>query len=169
MSEAPSAEHARLTAMAEVSALVCHRKCVVEGRSYFCVENQYLVVAGVAHAHLCAVHRGMSVEAQAARLENAIRDKRRREDLRGAAWNDDLCEAARIGRAASSGVDWTRTEGAALYAAVKAGQDALRRGATSEEAVAAIHAAGAESSCPEIVWRLDRAHPLGGHRNLPHR
>ena len=38
-----------------------------------------------------------------------------------------------------------RTEGAALHAAVKAGQDALRRGATSEEAVAAIHAAGAES------------------------
>ena len=38
-----------------------------------------------------------------------------------------------------------RTEGAALHAAVNAGQDALRRGATSEEAVAAIHAAGAES------------------------
>ena len=38
-----------------------------------------------------------------------------------------------------------RTEGAALHAAVNAGQDALRRGATSEEAVAAIHVAGAES------------------------
>ena len=35
-------------------------------------------------------------------------------------------------------------------AAVKAGQDALRRGATSEEAVAAIHAAGAESSGPKF-------------------
>ena len=43
-----------------------------------------------------------------------------------------------------------RTEGAALHAAVKAGQDALRRGATSEEAVAAIHAAGAESSGPKF-------------------
>ena len=40
--------------------------------------------------------------------------------------------------------------GAALYAAVKAGQDALRRGATPEEAVVAIHAAGAESSCPKF-------------------
>ena len=38
-SEAPSAEHARLTAMAEVAALVCQRKCVVEGCSYFCAEN----------------------------------------------------------------------------------------------------------------------------------
>ena len=66
------------------------------------------------------------------------------------AWNEDLLEAARIGRAASSGIDWTRTEGAALHAAVKAGQDALRRGATSEEAVAAIHAAGAESSGPKF-------------------
>ena len=37
-----------------------------------------------------------------------------------------------------------------MYAAVKAGQDALRRGATSEEAVAAIHAAGAESSGPKF-------------------
>jgi len=89
----------------------------------------------------------MRIEAQAARLENAIRDTRLREHLCDAAWNDDLCEAARrIGSAASSGIDWTRTEGAALYAAVKAGQDAFRRGATSgEEVVAAIHAAGAES------------------------
>ena len=87
----------------------------------------------------------MSVEAQAARLENDIRDESRRE----AAWNDDLCEAARrIGSAASSGIDWTRTEGAALYAAVKAGQDAFRRGATSGEVVAAIHAAGAKSNDP---------------------
>ena len=86
------------------------------------------------------------MEAQVARLENAIRDESRREDIREVAWNDDICEAARIGRAASSGVDWTRTVGAALYAAVKAGQDALIRGATSEQAVAAIHAAGAESS-----------------------
>ena len=83
----------------------------------------------------------MNVEAQVARLENAIRDEIRREDLREAAWNDDLCDAARIGRAASSGVDWTRTVGAALYAAVKAGHDALRR---------AIHAAGAESSGPKF-------------------
>ena len=88
----------------------------------------------------------MRIEAQAARLENAIRDTRLREHLCDAAWNDDLCEAARrIGSAASSGIDWTRTEGAALYAAVKAGQDAFRRGATSGEVVAAIHAAGAES------------------------
>ena len=71
-SEAPSAEHARLTAMAEVPALVCQRKCVVEGCSYFCAENPFLVVAGVTHAHHCAVHRDMSVEARAARLENAI-------------------------------------------------------------------------------------------------
>ena len=70
-------------------------------------------------------------------------------DMEGA-WNEDLLEAARIGRAASSGIDWTRTEGAALHAAVEAGQDALRRGATSEEAVAAIHAAGAESSGPKF-------------------
>ena len=130
---------------------MCQRKCVVEGCSYFCAENPFLVVAGVTHAHHCAVHRDMSVEARAARLENAIRDESRCENLREAAWwNDDLREAARIGRAASSGVDWTRTVGAALYAAVKAGQDALRRGATSEEAVAAIHAAGAESSGPKF-------------------
>ena len=83
----------------------------------------------------------MNVEAQTARLENAIRDTRLREHRHDAAWNDDLCEAARIGSAASSGIDWTRTEGAALYAAVKAGQDAFRRGATSGEVVAAIHAA----------------------------
>ena len=70
-------------------------------------------------------------------------------DMEGA-WNEDLLEAARIGRAASSGIDWTRTEGAALHAAVEAGQDALRRGATSEEAVAAIHAAGAESIGPKF-------------------
>ena len=56
----------------EVSALVCQRKCVVEGCSYFCAENPLLVVAGVTHAHHCAVHRDMSVEARAARLENAI-------------------------------------------------------------------------------------------------
>ena len=118
----------------------------MEGCSYFCAENPSLVVAGVAHAHLCAVHRDMSVEARAARLENAIRDDSRCENLREAAWwNDDLREVARIGRAASCGIDWMRTDGAALHAAVKAGQDALRRGATSEEAVAAIHAAGAES------------------------
>ena len=43
-----------------------------------------------------------------------------------------------------------RTEGAALHAAVNAGQDALRRGATSEEAVVAIHAAGAESIGPKF-------------------
>ena len=68
----------------------------------------------------------MSVEARAARLENAIRDESRCENLREAAWwNDDLREAARIGRAASCGIDWMRTEGAALHAAVKAGQDAL--------------------------------------------
>ena len=133
-------------AIAEVSALVCQRKCVVKGCSFFCAENPALVVAGVAHAHFCAVHRDMSVEARAARLENAIRDESRCENLREAAWwNDDLREAARIGRAASCGIDWMRTEGAALHAAVNAGQDALRRGATSEEAVAAIHAAGAES------------------------
>ena len=66
------------------------------------------------------------------------------DDMEGS-WNEDLLEAACIGRAASCGIDWMRTEGAALHAAVKAGQDALRRGATSEEAVAAIHAAGAES------------------------
>ena len=125
---------------------MCQRKCVVEGCSYFCAENPLLVVAGVTHAHHCAVHRDMSVEARAARLENAIRDESRCENLREAAWwNDDLREAARIGRAASCGIDWMRTEGAALHAAVNAGQDALRRGATSEEAVAAIHAAGVES------------------------
>ena len=131
----------------EVSALVCQQKCVVEGCKFFCVEKPSLIVAGMAHTHLCAVHRDMRIEAQAARLENAIRDTRLREHLCDAAWNDDLCEAARrIGSAASSGIDWTRTEGAALYAAVKAGQDAFRRGATSgEEVVAAIHAAGAES------------------------
>ena len=130
---------------------MCQRKCVVEGCSYFCAENPLLVVAGVTHAHHCAVHRDMSVEARAARLENAIRDESRCENLREAAWwNDDLREAARIGRAASCGIDWMRTEGAALHAAVKAGQDALRRGATSEEAVAAIHAAGAESSGPKF-------------------
>ena len=135
----------------EVSALVCQQKCVVEGCKFFCVEKPSLIVAGMAHTHLCAVHRDMRIEAQAARLENAIRDTRLREHLCDAAWNDDLCEAARrIGSAASSGIDWTRTEGAALYAAVKAGQDALRRGATSEEAVAAIHAAGAESSGPKF-------------------
>ena len=130
----------------EVSALVCQQKCVVEGCKFFCVEKPSLIVAGMAHTHLCAVHRDMRIEAQAARLENAIRDTRLREHLCDAAWNDDLCEAARrIGSAASSGIDWTRTEGAALYAAVKAGQDAFRRGATSGEVVAAIHAAGAES------------------------
>ena len=37
-----------------------------------------------------------------------------------------------------------------MMISVKAGQDALRRGATSEEAVAAIHAAGAESSGPKF-------------------
>ena len=37
-----------------------------------------------------------------------------------------------------------------MHAAVEAGQDALRRGATSEEAVAAIHVAGAESSGPKF-------------------
>ena len=83
----------------------------------------------------------MRIEAQAARLENAIRDTRLREHLR---------EASRIGSAASSGIHWTRTEGAALYAAVKAGQDAFRRGATSGEGVAAIHAAGAESNGPKF-------------------
>ena len=36
----------------------------------------------------------------------------------------------------------------ALYAAVKAGQDAFRREATSAEVVAAIHAAGAKSNDP---------------------
>ena len=87
----------------------------------------------------------MRIEAQAARLENDIQYARLRERLHDVAWNDDICEAARIGSAASSGIDWTRTEGAALYAAVKAGQDAFRRGATSGEVVAAIHAAGAES------------------------
>ena len=81
----------------------------------------------------------MSFEAQAARLENAIRAQRRREDLG---------EDARSGRDASSGIEWTRIERAALPAAVKAGQEALKRGATSDEAVAAVHAAGAESSGP---------------------
>ena len=118
----------------------------MEGCSYFCVESHLWLSL--------ALHGDISVEAQAARLEHAIRYGSRREDPRGAAWNDDLCEAARIGRAASSGVDWTRTEGAALYAAEKAGQYALRRGATSEEAVAAIHAAGAESSGPNLFGAL---------------
>ena len=90
----------------------------------------------------------MRIEAQAARLENAILDTRDRGHLSAAAWNDDFSEAARIGGVASSGIDWTRTEGAALYAAVKAGQDAFKRGATSVEVVAAIHAAGAKSIDP---------------------
>ena len=129
----------------EVSALVCQQKCAVEGCRFLCAEKPCLIVAGMPHTHGCGVHRDMRIEAQAARLENAIRDTRLREHLSDAAWNDDLCEAARIGRAASCGIDWMRTEGAALHAAVNAGQDALRRGATSEEAVAAIHVAGAES------------------------
>ena len=90
----------------------------------------------------------MRIEAQAARLENAILDTRGREHLSVAAWNDDLCEAARICSLASSGIDWTRTKGAALYASVKAGQDAFKRGATSVEVVGAIHAAGAKSNDP---------------------
>ena len=56
----------------EVSALVCQQKCVVEGCKFFCVEKPSLIVAGMAHTHLCAVHRDMSVEARAARLKNAI-------------------------------------------------------------------------------------------------
>ena len=64
-----------------------------------------------------------------------------------------------------------------MHAAVNAGQDALRRGATSEEAVAAIHAAGAESSGPKffgasigrILWEDTTASPIdesevGGNR-----
>ena len=54
----------------------------------------------------------------------------------------------RSGRDASSGVEWTRIEKAALSAAVQAGQEALRSGASPDEAVAAVHAAGAESSGP---------------------
>ena len=64
---------AQTRAIAEVSALVCHGKCVVKGCPYSCAENPSLVVAGVAHEHLCAVHRDMSAEARAARLENAPR------------------------------------------------------------------------------------------------
>ena len=132
-------ETKRSNAIAEVSALMCQQKCVLEECRFFCVEKPCLIVAGMAHTHLCAVHRDMRIEAQAARLENAIRDTRLREHL---------CEASRIGSAASSGIHWTRTEGAALYAAVKAGQDAFKRGATSVEVVAAIHAAGAKSTDP---------------------
>ena len=85
---------------------MCHRKCVAKGCSPSCAEDPELVIDGVAHAHLCAVHRDMSVEAEAARLENAIR-------------------AAPGLIAASSGIDWTRTEGAALYAAVLAAAKAI--------------------------------------------
>ena len=78
----------------------------------------------------------MRIEAQAARLENAILDTRDREHR----------EADRFCNATSSGIDWTRTKGAELYASVKAGQDAFKRGATSAEVVAAIYAAGAKSN-----------------------
>ena len=141
-------ETRRSNAIAEVSALVCQQKCVVERCRCFFVDKPSLIVAGMGHTHLCADHRDMRIEAQAARLENAIRDTRLREHLSDAAWNDDLCEAARIGSAASSGIGWTRTQGAALYAAVKAGQDAFKHGASSVEVVAAIHAAGAKTDDP---------------------
>ena len=134
--------------IAEFSALVCQQKCAVEGCRFLCAEKPCLIVAGMPHTHGCGVHRDMHIEAQAARLENVILDTRDREHLSDATWNDDFSEAARIGGVASSGIDWTRTEGAALYAAVKAGQDAFRRGATSGEVVAAIHAAGAKSNDP---------------------
>ena len=51
----------------------------------------------------------MSVEAQVARLENAIRSMLAvvHGEIEGA-WNEDLREAARIGSAASSGIGWTR-------------------------------------------------------------
>ena len=56
----------------EISALVCRRKCVVTECPFSCAENLQYFVAGVPHAHRCAVHRDMSLEARAARLENAI-------------------------------------------------------------------------------------------------
>ena len=119
---------------------MCQQKCAVKGCRFLCAEKPCLIVAGMPPTHGCGVHRDMRIEAQAARLENAILDTRDREHL----------EADRFCNATSSGIDWTRTEGAALYAAVQAGQDAFRRGATSGEVVAAIHAAGAESSGPKF-------------------
>ena len=116
--------------------LTCRQKCAVEECRFLCAEKPCLIVAGMLHTHGCGVHRDMRIEAQAARLENAILDTRDREHR----------EADRFCNATSSGIDWTRTKGAELYASVKAGQDAFKRGATSAEVVAAIYAAGAKSN-----------------------
>jgi len=56
----------------EISALVCRRKCFVTECPFSCADPPRYFVAGVPHAHRCAVHRDMSLEARAARLENAI-------------------------------------------------------------------------------------------------
>ena len=121
-----------------ISALTCRQKCAVEECRFLCAEKPCLIVAGMLHTHGCGVHRDMRIEAQAARLENAILDTRDREHR----------EADRFCNATSSGIDWTRTKGDALYAVVKAGQDAFKHGASSVEVVAAIHAAAAKTDDP---------------------
>ena len=76
---------------------MCQQKCAVKGCRFLCAEKTCLIVAGMPHTHGCGVHRDMRIEAQAARLENAILDTRDREHL----------EADRFCNATSSGIDWT--------------------------------------------------------------
>ena len=112
---------------------MCQQKCAVKGCRFLCAEKPCLIVAGMPHTHGCGVHRDMRIEAQAARLENCTVEH---------------LEADRFCNATSSGIDWTRTKGDALYAVVKAGQDAFKHGASSVEVVAAIHAAAAKTDDP---------------------